>query len=219
MSKLSRFKTLNKVQNSKNQALLLQPFKGLPLTPRHFRGLLLSKSNYFWLIFGKLLQHGQSIRVMVTLCKTLTATLHALNFTTQSEPTPSDQPTSQLSKTPLFLKEPALRWLTALQNLPVLEVAYRVTYSQLNRKIRKIVKNKYRYQKRYEWIQPRGRPRFVVNLFKKLLQLQPELTFLERCQALLIETLTLHQSSALALLLYQHQTLTVSMLVQTAKLK
>jgi len=37
-----------------------------------------------------------------------------------------------------------------LEALPALEASYRISYAQLNRKIRKIVKNKYRYQKRYE---------------------------------------------------------------------
>lgn len=97
-----------------------------------------------------------------------------------------------------------------------LEVAYRVRYSQLNRKLRKIVKNKYRYQKRHEWIPPRARPYFVASLLKKYTITRNEFFFTQRIAGGLTEYLLLPESSPLRILALANQTTAVSALSQTA---
>lgn len=96
-----------------------------------------------------------------------------------------------------------------------LEVAYRVRYSQLNRKLRKIVKNKYRYQKRHEWIPPHARPQFVASLLKKYALTRNELTFAERIGGALTEYLLVPTLSPLRALALTNQTTAVSALSQT----
>jgi hypothetical protein len=98
-----------------------------------------------------------------------------------------------------------------------LDVAYRVRYCQLNRKLRKIVKNKYRYQKRYEWLPPHMRPAFAVSLLKQYVKTRTELTFPERIAGALAEQLLFAPLTPLTLLAHQTQTVAVSTLAQTAR--
>lgn len=99
--------------------------------------------------------------------------------------------------------------------LSPIAVFYRVKYCQLNRKIRKIVKNKYRYQKRYEWIQPNQRPLFVLRLFKKCLSLRGELRLENRLAGLWVDHMSDPLNSVLVEMSQQHQQVAVSVLSQT----
>lgn len=95
------------------------------------------------------------------------------------------------------------------------EIAYCVRYNQLNRKLRKIVKNKYRYQKRFEWVPPALRARSAVRLFKAYVKTRAELSFADRLAAALAEQTLAPEDAPLTLLARQSQTTAVSALSQT----
>lgn len=95
-----------------------------------------------------------------------------------------------------------------------LAVAYRIKYSQLNRKLRKIVKNKFRYQKRYEWIHPQSRLSFVTYVIKRCAALQSHRTFNARISYLITNCVRFKEKSLIYTVLDQHQRTAVSMLSQ-----
>lgn len=99
------------------------------------------------------------------------------------------------------------------------EAAYCVRYNQLNRKLRKIVKNKYRYQKRFEWIPPALRPYTAIRLFKAYLKTRTELTLAERFAGVLTDQLLFADKAPLTQLAKQSQQTAVSALSQTANIK
>lgn len=93
-----------------------------------------------------------------------------------------------------------------------LACAFRVRYCQLNRKLRKIVKNKYKFQKKYEYIQPYRRLGFILALLKRCLSVRPELTFFERVSAFLVDLFSDPSSSIFHTLLHQTQAITLDTL-------
>lgn len=94
---------------------------------------------------------------------------------------------------------------------------YRVRYTRLNRKIRKIVKNKYKYQKQYVWLLPRQRNGFILNLLKACTLIQPHKTEKQRLAATLTEHFLNLKKSPITQLVEQHQKTTIGQLVQKKK--
>lgn len=96
-----------------------------------------------------------------------------------------------------------------------LSVSYQVKYCRLNRKIRKIVKNKYKYQKRYEWIPPRLRAKVATRFFKNMVLTEQSLFFYERLQNTINAHLENPETSHLKQMVQQTQASAVSVLAQT----
>lgn len=158
------------------------------------------------LFLGKFLSRGLSLK-----------TAHILNKTMMSTAALLAQSTDQvLSKNTmkLFLTNPLNLFFYFFKTA---KAYYRVRYTALNRKIRKIVKNKYKYQKQYTWLLPRQRQAFVVNLLKACVSIQKD----KRVESRLASVLFLHFSnfkeSPVVKLIEQHQKVVVSQLVQTKK--
>lgn len=98
-----------------------------------------------------------------------------------------------------------------------LTIAFQVKYCILNRKVRKIVKNKYRYQKRYEWIPPHIRLRTASRFFKNLVLTDQALNFHQRLGSTLVQHISKPQNSNLKVILQQTQSIAVSVLAQTKR--
>lgn len=96
-------------------------------------------------------------------------------------------------------------------------VSYQVKYCQLNRKVRKIVKNKYRYQKRYEWIPPHLRIHVAARFFKKLVLTEPSFLFYSRLENSLNDYFLNLETSNLKNIVQQTQSIAVSVLAQTKR--
>lgn len=107
-----------------------------------------------------------------------------------------------------------LEWMLRSMYLN-LEVSYRLRYCQLNRKLRKIIKNKYKFQKRNEWIPPRNRHKHIAALLKKNLLLQEDVVFNHRLAAVFSFYFSDPLTSDLYKLAKQNQGIAVSTLSQT----
>lgn len=96
-------------------------------------------------------------------------------------------------------------------------IAFHVKYCMLSRKVRKIVKNKYRYQKRYEWIPPHIRLRTASRFFKHLVLIDQGLSFHQRLSNTITQHLINPEHSNLKQVVHQTQNIAVSVLAQTKR--
>lgn len=163
---------------------------------------VLNQPNFF-LFLGLFTQHGKlsllfkhlNFKILTNLQMFNTVVLNLnLNF----------------HDTNLFFFETLFNWLWK-----DLSIAYRVKYSRLNKKIRKIVKNKYRYQKRYEWIPPHLRNNNSSFFFKKSVLTSNALSFSDRIMSTVYDHIKNSSNSTLNLTMQKTQSLAVSTLAQT----
>lgn len=157
----------------------------------------------FWLVYGYLLRAGKAASLFLKF-----GALWNSFYNKSADVDDLNSGTVPTVHQPLDLLPSAFEGI---------ECAYRVKYCRLNRKIRKIVKNKYRYQKRYEWIPPRARLPFVVGLFKKAIAIDDALVSVGRFYNVVSPLLTDRDDSLVVTMARQHQLVTVNLLSQTAK--
>jgi hypothetical protein len=89
---------------------------------------------------------------------------------------------------------------------------YRVSYCSISRKLRKIVKNKYRYVRRFECLFYKARWKYSTWLLRLALLFRSELTYGARLSGIFVELLFDPTSSLLLSLRYAHRTHTLAML-------
>jgi hypothetical protein len=93
-----------------------------------------------------------------------------------------------------------------------LKMAYMVKYRALDRKLRKIVKNKYRYVRFYSMINPRHRIKSGLRLFLVGLSLRSNQKISDRLIDLMLDIFLFPSNSLLLNLRSKHQTITLTTL-------
>lgn len=86
-----------------------------------------------------------------------------------------------------------------------LKTAYVVKYKSLDRKLRKIVKNKYRYFRFYSMVKPAGRVRVGLRFILLGLAVRSNQTFHDRLDEILLDVLVHPSRSILLSLKQKHQ--------------
>ena len=99
--------------------------------------------------------------------------------------------------------------LLLLQRLRLL---YRVRHRALTRRMRKIVRNRYRYVRTYECVAPSQRARHGLRLIRAVLPLSQEATFAARLATTLGDALYSSEDSVLLRLHSQHSLVAVAKL-------
>jgi len=94
----------------------------------------------------------------------------------------------------------------------VLKMSYMVKYKALDRKLRKIVKNKYRYFRFYGMLKPNNRVKAGLRLLLLGLSLRSSQKMNSRLLDLLVDLCVTPEQSFLVNLRKKHQTLTLSTL-------
>lgn len=172
---------------------VLNQNKYLYLTRYFFKFSIKSPDNLI-LFVGKFLKHGlplQTIKILNAASLALKNNLNAVSVRRSRNTTTIFD---------LFCKS--------------VKMYFKVRYTALNRKIRKIVKNKYKYQKQYMWLLPRQRVSNLINLLKPIFFAQKEKRAGDRLASALMLHLQNISESPISALVKQHQKISVTQLLR-----
>jgi hypothetical protein len=191
----------------------------IPTTARpHHRTRLnqILELNQFWTITGVLAQRGSLLNLTLLLNKIVRSLTPVTSTQTLITPNALIIELWRLSDLggQCLRNQPRLPGPTPSlgQMAGGIELTYRVKLRGLSRKLRKIVRNRYRFTRSYEWVHPTLRYKAGLHLIKPALRLKKLPTFSGRLSSTVYDVLNNPRQSATLALKQKHQQVAMSML-------